>query len=191
VETFLFNLFRGASSGGLAGMSALTTRTIGGVELQIARPLLGVWREEIERYVDKHDLPFREDQSNADRRFTRNRLRHEIIPTIEQAFGRDIRRAVWRTAELLRAENDLIATLLGPQALPAELSVPALREEPLALQRRRLRAWLKARGIPKVGFAEVEAVRQLLEGRTAKTNLPGGWHARRRAGKLFLERLSP
>ncbi|HSI11025.1 MAG TPA: tRNA lysidine(34) synthetase TilS [Chthoniobacter sp.] len=185
VETLLFNLFRGAGANGLAGMSPFTSRTVDGVPLQISRPLLGTWREEIDAYVGLHRLAFIEDASNSDRKFTRNRLRHEIIPLLEQAFGREIRRAMWRSAEILRAEDELLGDLLGP--VTPELSVPALAIEPVAVQRRRLHAWLKSQSVPDVGFAEVEAVRALLGSRTAKANLPGGWHARRRAKRLFLE----
>lgn len=185
VETLLFNLFRGAAAHGLAGMSPLTARAVDGVPLQISRPLLGTWREEIDDYVSRHRLAFVEDASNSDRKFTRNRLRHEVIPLLEQSFGREIRRAIWRSAEILRAEDELLGELIGPPS--PELSVPALAIEPVAVQRRRLHAWLKSQGVPDVGFAEVEAVRALLSGRTAKANLPGGWHARRRAKRLFLE----
>jgi hypothetical protein len=55
------------------------------------------------------------------------------------------------------------------------------------LQRRRVHAWLQLHRVPDIGFTEVEAVRKLLHGRVAKANLPGGWHARRRAKRLFLE----
>jgi tRNA(Ile)-lysidine synthase len=185
VETFLFNLFRGSAATGLAGMTPLTDRLIDGIPLRIARPMLNMWRVEIDAYIAEHGLAFREDDSNEDRRFMRNRLRHEIIPALEQAFGRDIRRAVWRTAEILRAEDELLDGMTGDT--PGEFSVPDLQAAPLALQRRRLHAWLKAHGVANVGFEEVETVRALLHGRTAKANLPGGWHARRRAGKLFLE----
>jgi tRNA(Ile)-lysidine synthase len=186
VETLLFNLFRGAGASGLAGMSPLATRTIDGVALQISRPLLGTWREEIDDYVKRHELAFVEDPSNSDRKFTRNRLRHEVVPLLEQAFGRDIRRAIWRSAEILRAEDELLGDLVGD--MTPELSVPALVTEPVAVQRRRLYAWLKSQGVPDVGFTEVETVRALLSSRTAKANLPGGWHARRRSKRLFLER---
>jgi tRNA(Ile)-lysidine synthase len=185
VETLLFNLFRGAGANGLAGMNPMSTRTTDGIALQISRPLLGTWREEIDAYIETHKLSFVEDASNSDRKFTRNRLRHDIIPMLEQAFGRDIRRAIWRSAEILRAEDELLADLLGDT--PRELNASALAAEPVAIQRRRLQAWLKLHGVADVGFAEVEAVRELLHGRTAKTNLPRGWHARRRAKRLFLE----
>lgn len=187
VETLLFNLFRGSAAAGLAGMRPLTTRTVGGVTLQIARPLLGVWREEIDACIAEHRLAFREDASNSDPRHTRNRLRHEIIPAIEQAFGRDIRRAVWRAAEILRDEDDLLASQPALRDLPERLATAALLGLPVALQRRVIHAWLRAQGVGGVGFEEVESVRGLLAGRRAKVNLPGGLHARRRARQLFLE----
>ncbi len=187
VETLLFNLFRGSAAGGLAGMRPLTTRTIDGFALQISRPLLGVWREEIDAYIAKHRLDFRDDLSNTDLQHTRNRLRHEIIPAIERAWGRDIRRAVWRAADILRAEDDLLANLVATAELPSELSTRELQAQPVALQRRLIHAWLKAREISNIGYEEVEAVRALLIERRAKANLPGGWHARRREKKLFLE----
>jgi tRNA(Ile)-lysidine synthase len=168
-------------------MKAMSSRIIEGSGLQISRPLLGMWREEIDAYIARHRLAFVEDASNADRQFTRNRLRHEIIPALEHAFGRDIRHAIWRTAEILRAEDEFLDGLLDTGNMPAELHVPDLQAEPLAVQRRRLHAWLKFHGVPNVGFAEVEAVRGLLASRAAKVNLPGGRYARRRARKLFLE----
>ena len=187
-ETFLFNLFRGSAATGLTGMRPLTTRTVGATTLQIARPLLGLWREEIDAYIAAHAIAFREDASNADPRHTRNRLRHEIIPAIERALGRDIRRAVWRAAEILRDENDFLAARPELRDLPATLETSALRAQPVALQRRIIHAWLKAQSVAEIGFAEVEAVRGLLAGRRAKVNLPDALHARRRAGRLFLTR---
>src|ERR1700724_984423 len=64
VENFLINLFRGGGKTGLAGMRTLSTRRLNDVDLTIARPLLGVWRSEIEKYVKRHRLKFREDASN-------------------------------------------------------------------------------------------------------------------------------
>ena len=183
-ETFLFNLFRGAGVTGLGAMRPVASNDNG---LEIARPLLGIWREEIDEYIAAHRLEFREDVSNLDPRFTRNRLRHEIIPALSAAFGRDVRRAVWRAAEIFRDEDEFLNSLPAVQHLPEELSVRRLREEPPALQRRLLHRWLRARGIADVGFDEVEAVRALLDGARAKTNLPGGWHARRNRGRIFLE----
>ncbi len=112
------------------------------------------------------------------------------MPAIEQAFGRDVRSAIWRAADVLRAENEFLGSQL-PAELPAELSVHVAKLVPEALQRRMISAWLKEHGVSKVGLREVDAVRSLMTHSCAKVNLPGGLHARRRAGKLFLERLPP
>ena len=184
VETFLFNLLRGSGATGLGAMRGESTRG----ELQIVRPLLGVWREEIDRYVARYALEFREDASNADPRHTRNRVRHEIVPLLARAFGRDVRAALLRSAEILRDEDDYLSA--GPEMAMAdarELSVSEMRLLPTAIQRRVLLAWLRGRGVAEVGFEEVERVRTLLAGRVAKVNLPGAKHARRRAGRLFVE----
>ncbi len=188
VETLLFNLLRGSGAAGLGGMAPCTARTIDGVTLTIHRPLLGVWREEIDAYIAAHQLDFREDASNADPRHTRNRLRHEVLPALESGFGRDVRRAIWRAAEILRAESEVLDGLLSTTAPNPALDLAPLRALPLGLLRRQLHTWLRAQGVRQVGFEEVERVRSLIDGSRAKVNLPGGSHARRRAGRLFLER---
>jgi len=189
VETFLFNLFRGSGLAGLGGMSPDSQRTVNGVRLRLLRPMLNVWREEIDEAIQSGGLKFREDESNRTTDFTRNRVRHELLPVLERVFGRDVRAAVWRTAAILRAEEEWLADLAGEEA-GAHFDVPTLRKMPLAQQRRRILAWLRGSGVPDAGFDQVETVRSLLEtgeSRPAKVNLPGNWHARRRAKRLFLE----
>jgi tRNA(Ile)-lysidine synthase len=190
-ETFLFNLFRGAGTAGLGAMRVESMRKIGGVALCIIRPLLGVWRGEIDAYIAAHRLKFREDASNAGTKHSRNKMRHKIIPALEKWFGREIKKSVWRSAEILSAENDWLESLVAPP--PRELSVRELHAMPVAQQRRAIHAWLKLLRVNDAGFAEVEAVRALLHptAKPAKINLPGGLHARRRSGKIFLERAAP
>jgi len=186
-ETFLFHLFRGASTSGLSGMRTLSRHRIAGIDLSICRPLLAVWREEIDACVAGRGLAYREDASNESGDYTRNRVRHEIIPMMEQILDRGIRRSLWRASEIFREEDELLASLAGEFPQTATLSVPELKAQPVALQRRILLAWLRRAGIPEPGFDDVESVRGLLAGRGAKVNLPGGAHARRREKKLFLE----
>ncbi len=187
VETFLINLFRGAGTTGLAGMREISTRRVDNVELTIARPLLGVWRDEIERYVETNHLEFREDASNRDLSPLRNRVRHLVIPYLEKTLGRNIRASIWRAATITAEEESFFDELL-PEGL-TELEAKQLRVMPLTLQRRTLRDWLRVHRVPDVNFALVERVRDLVEltSRVAKTNLPGDRHVRRRAGKIFIE----
>jgi len=186
VETFLHNLLRGAGPSGLCGMSAVATLEMHGTTLLVARPLLGTRREEIDAYIAHHALPFREDASNADPRFTRNRLRHSAIPALTEALGRDVRAALLRTTELLRAEDEFLSAQPELRGTPDALQVPLLRSLPLALQRRLIHLWLQRHNVRTVGFAEVESVRGLLDSRGAKVNLPGGLCARRREKRIFV-----
>ncbi len=189
VETVLFNLFRGSGRAGLGGMAADSARREEGVTLRLLRPMLGVWRDEIEAYLKRNGLAYREDASNQSRAHTRNRIRYDLMPVLEKVFGRDVRQAVWRAATVLRDEEAWLETLMPGTIPAAELQTPALKTRPVAWQRREILAWLRSNGVPDAGFGEVEAVRSLLDMTgPAKINLPGGWHARRRAKRLFLER---
>jgi tRNA(Ile)-lysidine synthase len=188
VETFLINLFRGAGTSGLGAMRAVSVRKIDNVKLQIVRPLLGVWREQIDDYIREYHLKFREDVSNKELVPLRNRIRRRIIPYLERMLGRNIRRGVWRAAMIAAEEEDWIEDQL-PDATDVDLAVGKLRDLPVALQRREILKWLRAQNIVNVGFDIVERVRALLDhdGRVAKINLPQDRHARRRAGKIFIE----
>ena len=188
VETFLINLFRGAGATGLAAMREVSTRRIGDVDLTIVRPLLSVWRDEIDIYVRERRLKFREDASNKNLAPLRNRIRRRIIPYLEKTLGRSIRQNIWRTAVIAAKEENWIESQL-PNADGAHLSVRELRALPVALQRRTILKWLRAQNTSEIGFEVIERVRSLLDpdSRTAKTNLPQNRHVRRRAGRLFLE----
>ncbi len=190
VETLLINLFRGTGLAGLAGMRAVSKRTIDGVKLTIVRPLLPIWRSEIDRYVKSQKLEYRDDTTNEDLEPLRNRIRLRALPYLERTLGRKIRQSLWRTAQIAAEEEAILDDLLPARASDGEpLSLKELRKSGVALQRRTLREWLREQGISNVGFEVVERVRELLdvENGPAKTNLPKNRHARRRAGKLFLE----
>jgi tRNA(Ile)-lysidine synthase len=190
VETFLLNLFRGAGPAGLGGMRQVAMRKVKEVELTIIRPLLGTTRDEIDAYLNAHRLKYRDDVTNRSLAPLRNRIRHRIIPYIENQLGRKVRGALWRAVMISADEAELAETLVDP--LPAnssELGLKELREQPRALQRRTIHLWLQARGVTNLDFDTIERVRSLLDPQatTAKTNLPRDRHARRRAGKIFVE----
>jgi tRNA(Ile)-lysidine synthase len=188
VETFLINLFRGAGSAGLSAMREISTRRIDGVDLTIVRPFLCVWRKEIDDYVGEHRLMFREDATNKNLTPLRNRIRHRIIPYLEKTLGRNIRQNIWRTAMIAADEEKWIESEL-PDSKHADFSVGKLRALPVALQRRALLKWLRVQNVADVGFDAIERVRSLADrdAPIAKVNLPENRHARRRAGKIFLE----
>jgi tRNA(Ile)-lysidine synthase len=187
VESFLINLFRGAGTTGQRGMRAVAQRLIESVELTIVRPLLGVWRSEIDAYVREHRLRFREDSTNESLEPLRNRMRHRIIPMLEKEFGRDIRKAI-RRAAIIAADEDAFVDELLP-VIAERLAVKQIRALALVLQRRAIAHWLRQQQISDIGFDLVEQVRAMLDADSgpAKINLPGNRHARRRAGELFIE----
>jgi len=190
VETFVINLFRGAGATGLAAMRAVSTRRIDDVDLTIVRPLLSVWRDEIDIYVREHRLKFREDASNKNLAPLRNRIRRRIIPYLEKTLGRSIRQNIWRTAVIAAEEETWIESQLPISAdHDDDVSVREFRGLPIALQRRAILKWLRAQNVSEIGFEVIERVRSLLDPdtRIAKVNLAQDRHLRRHAGKLFLE----
>src|SRR6266581_5153305 len=188
VETFLINLFRGAGLTGLAAMREVSIRRIDNVDLTIVRPILGVWRDEIDKYARRHHLKFREDASNKNLAPLRNRLRRRIIPYLEKTLGRKIRLSIWRAATIAAEEEVWIGRMAARSATRNKhLAVKKLRGLPTALQRRAIMTWLREQNIADIGFEVIERVRSLLDPKIAKINLPKDRHVRRRAGKLFVE----
>jgi len=188
VETFLLNLIRGAGLTGLGGMRDVSSRQIHGVDLTILRPLLSIWRSDIDKYVRECHLRFREDATNKNLAPTRNRIRNRIIPYLEKILDRNIRQNLWRTATIAAEEENWLDKEV-PDLTNVDLSVPKLRALPVALQRRAILKWLRVQNISGVGFEVIERVRLLLDPnvRTAKVNLPQDRHARRRAKTIFIE----
>jgi tRNA(Ile)-lysidine synthase len=195
VETFFINIFRGAGTTGLRAMREVSTRKIDNVDLAIVRPFLGIWRREIDIYVREHRLKFREDASNKNLDPLRNRVRHRIIPYLEKILGRNIRPAIWRAAAIANEEEAWIENQspalhqLSVAYAIENLSVKKMRALPVALQRRAILKWLRAQKVLEISFEVIERVRSLADhdAGVAKVNLPQGRHARRRAGRIFLE----
>jgi len=183
VETFLLQLLRGSGAGG-QGMAATSERD----GLILHRPWLGVWKKQIAAYARRKKLAWCDDATNRDTRHRRNLLRHDILPHLRKKIGPHVESNLWRAAEIARAEGEWLDALCANSATGAELAVKPLRAAPLAQQRRTLLRWLQARGVRDLSFADIEAVRGLIEHRIpAKVNLSAGKHARRRAGKIFIE----
>jgi tRNA(Ile)-lysidine synthase len=188
VETFLFNLFRGAGSLENAAIKAESQFAVGTLNLLIRRPLLQVWKNEIYEFAAACRLKFREDSSNLSRQMVRNRLRHDLIPEIEKIMGRPVKRSLLRTIELSSDEGEFLRSLVPQTVNQAELDARILGDLSVAIQRRTIHGWLRHQNVQDCGFDEIEAVRSLLtKVAIAKINLPRGVFCRRRAGRLFLQ----
>lgn len=183
VETFLLQLLRGSGAAG-GGMNAVSRRD----GLILHRPWLGVWKKEITAYARHHRLKWREDETNTDTRHRRNLIRRRVLPYLQKQFSPQVAENLLRATEIFRAENEWLNELCAEEAGNLELATRKLRVLPLAQQRRTILRWLQHRNVNDISFADVEAVRGLLENRIpAKINLSEGRFARRRAGKIFVE----
>ena len=98
-ETVLMNLIRGCGLRGLTGIPERRGRVI--------RPMLTLTRDEVERYLREHGVPHVEDESNADLAYTRNRLRREVLPLLEQLNPRAVEHITQTAARLAQDEREL------------------------------------------------------------------------------------
>ncbi|HLX57144.1 MAG TPA: tRNA lysidine(34) synthetase TilS [Ktedonobacteraceae bacterium] len=139
VETLLLHYLRGS---GLAGMIGMQPR-----QRDIIRPLLEVTHEQALDYCQQHGITPLEDLSNADPAYTRNRIRHQLLPLME-SINASFRATLLRSAAVMRADFDYIETQIDAcwsQVVSSEqhnaitLQVEALAELPLSLQRHLLR----------------------------------------------------
>jgi tRNA(Ile)-lysidine synthase len=187
VETFLFNILRGAGSIGQAAMRTETRISAGGVDFIVVRPLLHVWKQEIRDYAKNRRLTFSEDVTNAENKFTRNRIRNLMVPEIERILGRPFKSNLLRLCEIAGDEAELLNQLTPTWWELDELPVRDLRTLPVALQRRVIHQWLTRKEIDDVSFEDVEQIRSMLtHHEIAKVNLSAGNSCRRRANKLFI-----
>jgi tRNA(Ile)-lysidine synthase len=169
-ETVLLRLLRGAGTRGLGGIHPRRGRVV--------RPLLGVTRAEIARYLAAHGLVGRDDPTNRDVTIARNRVRHELLPLVERRFSPRVGAALARTAELARDDEACLATLAREATWQLVRETPdgvviargGLRALALALGRRVVREALGRVAGRAAGAAQVvQALGLALRGRPGAT----------------------
>lgn len=147
VETILMHLLRGAGLAGLTGMEYSSVIQMFDERIPLVRPLLSFWRQEINDYLEERGIAAAVDESNRDIRYHRNRLRHELLPVLEN-YNPNIRRTIYRMAEVLRGEQEIIqnavsiafdACLLTQGRDHMIFSATKLRSQPVGVQRHLLR----------------------------------------------------
>ena len=195
VETVLHHIVRGTGVAGLRGMPRTRLLADG---LQLVRPLLDVSRSEIEDWLAAQQQEFRTDATNAEPAYTRNRIRHELLPLLERDFNPQVRRALLNLASQAAEVTDWLreqAERLLPEVLldraPSTLRMQCdrLRVEPACLIRETLLVAWKANDWPqqRMGFKEWSQLADLVRSQGA-TTLPGGISAVRRGSLLVLQR---
>lgn len=184
-ETLILNLLRGTGSRGLRGMSA---REFAGKRL--LRPLLGVSREEISAWMQEHGVPHREDSTNAETLYRRNKIRHEVFPVfaeINPSFLRTLGADMRHFAQVDDIAEDYFRDNAGSVAVPGEersISIPAL----LGLKHWEYMLW---RLLEPYGFDEgvLDSLRTLLAGSgtvSGKTFEAPQWKAVTSSDRIFI-----
>jgi tRNA(Ile)-lysidine synthase len=188
-ETVLLGLVRGSGTRSLSGMAPRDGLW--------RRPLLGLRRTDTEAVCRAAGLEWWDDPHNADPALTRVRVRTRVLPGLEAELGPGIVTALARTAELARADADLLDTLAADLAAAVTdsagaLDANALVGAPTALRTRVLRRAALAAGCPGTDLTagHVDAVARLVTDWHGQrgVDLPGGVVARREGGRLRLDR---
>jgi tRNA(Ile)-lysidine synthase len=195
-ETLLYNLMRGT---GADGLQALTWQRPLTDNILLVRPLLEITRAQTKDFCTDFQLPIWEDSTNEDLKYTRNRIRLELLPYLQENFNPQVESALAQTAELLQAEVEyleqaadrlreeamgegdgqgILSTLLPTfySPLPLKLNRRILQKAPLALQRRVMRYCLRQILPHSPSFEQIEKLTALITApnRSQTDPFPGG-----------------
>ena len=107
-ETILHRIVRGTGIGGLAGIPRTRVLATG---ITMLRPLLTITRAEVANFLESLQQPFREDRSNLDPRFTRNRIRAELLPELARSYNPQVRGALLRLGSLAADSQQVVNSL--------------------------------------------------------------------------------
>ena len=188
-ETVLLRWLRGAGPRALAGMAESGPGPF-------VRPLLAIERDDLRRFLDRRALAWREDPSNKDERFDRNRVRRQILPVLREVANPRAARALVRGADRIREDAVLLdlwaerrarrwSRKAGDGAIEVEAARLARAEPPIA--RRVARVVLRMAGVSEKAASArlVDAVLDLARGgRGRRLHLPAGVRATRHGGQV-------
>lgn len=211
IETILHRVVRGTGVSGLSGIPRVRSLS---PAVTLIRPLLGVRRAEVEEYLRSLGQPYRYDESNADRRFTRNHIRHELLPLLRERYNANVDQAILRLGAVAGEAQSLIDSLVDdllervapdlsqwdrahPQAnvSTVELLVAPLIAEPRYLVRETLKRVWRTAGWPRqaMGFEQWDRLAALAASGAdtlseRRITLPGAITATRDGPRLVLSR---
>lgn len=187
-ETVLMHLIQGSGAPGLGGMSPR--------EGEIIRPLLGVFRRDVEKFLEEEGLSFVSDSSNYKPVYLRNKIRLTLIPLLKNEYNPRLAEALVRTAEVIRGDDEYLQQLthrvfeqVTTRRDGGEVCLDAgkLAELHPAMQRRLIRRlYQEVGGSQGLGYFHVEKTRELIFRDRGRWDLPGGISAIKIPGHLCL-----
>ena len=195
-ETILFRLLRGTGLTGITGMPAARPLS---EAVTLVRPMLSVRREMVRAYLASLKQSFRTDSSNSDRRFARNRIRHETLPLLGETFGGDV---VERLLQLGRQAEELLAPLRDQACRALDsgavvsgstilISDRIAQQPPGILREMFVELWRRQRW-PRADMSYdrwQELVAMLIGGNTPARMFPGGIRVEKEGESLSVTRL--
>lgn len=163
-ETLLMHLIRGTGLKGLGAIAPVNGNRI--------RPMLHITRQQVLAFLEEYHIPHREDSSNAEDIFLRNRIRHHIMPLLKQENPR-ISQNLSATATRLRQDEAALSSLSDYDTLP---DIPTLRRLPQALRSRVLEQFLTKAGVREPEAQHIAMADALVFSHkpSAKASFPGG-----------------
>lgn len=182
LETMLMNIVRGAGPNGLAGIRIRRGRFI--------RPLLDIERQSVEAHLQSRGITWVEDESNQDRKFRRNRLRHDVVPVLCELNPQVVTNAR-RAAALAARENDFLdglATEAAARVARSGAAGPEIDTAQLAIYNECLKRRIIKQLLPELDASAVERVMLFVEaGRAGRLLLTAGVRARMARGFISFE----
>lgn len=175
VETILMNLIRGSGLNGLTGMDYVSYGEFS-KSIPIIRPLLDLWKDELESYCEENELNFVIDETNVDELFLRNRIRASLIPYLEK-YNPKVRRGLIRMGGILTDDHNFITEYSEKQTEKVlyrqkmnlvEINIHTYKQYPISVQRYIISGLLQKNFNikQKRTYALVENIRKGLNGET-------------------------
>ena len=195
-ETVLHNILRGT---GLRGLRGIPERRRLSDTVELIRPMLTIQDEAISSFVQQHNIVFAADATNHDNKFTRNRIRHELLPLLAKDFNPGVQDSIVRLAEQtqeLLQSLDAVADLLLSEAVlertlaHCRLDARKLAQHPEPIVRHALTVlWIQQKWSRKKMSRDHwhRLAAMLLDPSSSSIDLPGRIHGEIRGNLLLLE----
>jgi len=151
IETILMNLLRGSGMKGLVGMQEVSMPTQWSATIPLIRPFLTVWKDQILEYLDKNQISYLEDPTNKEVIFHRNKIRHELVPSLEN-FSPGFKQRLFQTSDILAADDSALehlsenaweSCLISKGTSYLRFAKDVFHKYPLAVKRRLIRKALE------------------------------------------------
>ena len=158
-ETVLFNLARGSGIAGLTGICDETCLAVSGKPFKLIRPLIAVSRAEIGEYIARNGIPYVDDETNFTDDYTRNKIRHNVLPELERAVP-NAAGAIYRFSRIAAEDEEYFGGIIEERGLikrtPLGYEIAKCPEKPIF--KRAILKCLSECGVRDYTFGHLEAL---------------------------------